>query len=107
MPKQKTVPQSRVVIDGGKTEILDHELSTQTSKGQDAPPVSERVPLAFMPSSLGKGKRNISVEEVSINQGAQPRRSPEATPATDFFALGEPFQRLKHEMNCNVYNRSG
>ncbi|KAF8798058.1 hypothetical protein BYT27DRAFT_7123770 [Phlegmacium glaucopus] len=81
MPKQKTVPQSRAVIGVGKTEVLDLELSTET-------PVSEPVSLTFKPGSLGKGKRNISIEEVSINQATRPRRSPEATPATDFFALG-------------------
>lgn len=69
MPKQKTLPQSR-----------NHELTTQASKSQDAPP-------AFMPSSLGKGKKNISVEGANVNQTSQPRHPPETAPAADFFAL--------------------
>jgi proline-rich protein PRCC len=89
-PKQK----SQMGIGGTKTEILDHKLGTQVSKDQDAPP----LPLSFKPGSLGKGKRNISVEEVNIRQAAQPRHSP----VTDFFALGEHFQRFKYEMGFNV-----
>jgi proline-rich protein PRCC len=82
-PKQNSVNQSQVVIGGTKTDILDHKLGTQASKDQDTPP----LPLSLKPSSLGKGKRNISVEEVNISQPAQSRHSP----ATDFFALGEHF----------------
>jgi proline-rich protein PRCC len=91
-PKQMSVNQPPVAT---KTEILDHRLSTQASKDQDAP-------LTFMPSSLGKGKRNISVDEVNINQTTQSRHSAEAAPSTDFFALGECFQRFKYEMDFNT-----
>jgi hypothetical protein len=93
MPKQNSVNQSQVGIGGTKTEILDHKLGTQVSKDQDSP-----LPLSLKPSSLGKGKRNISVEEVNIRQAAQSRHSP----ATDFFALGEHFQPFKYEMGFNV-----
>lgn len=100
MPKQTSVNQIQVGTSGSKTEISDHNLSTQAFESQDTPF------LSFKPSSLGKGKRNISVEEVGINQVAQPRHPPEATPATDFFALGEYFQRFKYEIGFNFYKRS-
>lgn len=87
-PKQNSVNQSQVAIDGTKTEILDHKLGTQASKDQDASSLPLSSSLSLMPSSLGKGKGNISVEEVNIRQAPQPRHSP----ATDFFALGEHFQ---------------
>ena len=89
MPKQKTLPQSR-----------NHELTTQASESQDAPP-------AFMPSSLGKGKKNISVEGVNVNQTSQPRHPPETAPAADFFALSEYLQRFNFEMGFNVYLQQG
>lgn len=97
MPKQKSVTQSRVVIGECRP---DHELSTQ---GQDALRVSERVSLPLKPSSLEKNKRNISVEEISINQATQSRRSSEATPGTNFFALGERLQLYMYETNINFY----
>lgn len=81
-PKEKFNQPSVVT----KTEILDHRLGTQAFKDQDAP-------LSFKPGSLGKGKRNTSVDEAT-NQATHSRHSPEATPATDFFALGECFQCL-------------
>lgn len=91
-PKQKSVNLPPVVIGGTKTEILDHRVSAQASKNQDVPP-------PFKPSSLGKGKRNISLDEINTNQATQLRHSPEATPATDFFALGERFQRFTYEIS--------
>lgn len=93
-PKQNFANRSHVVVGGTETEILDHKLSTQASKDQDAPPLS----LSLRPSSLGKGKRNISVDEIGISQAAQSRHSP----TTDFFALGEQFQRFKYEMGFNA-----
>ena len=93
-PKQKSVNHSQVVIGGTKTEILEHKLGTQAFKNQDAPPLS----LSLKPSSLGKGKRNISVDEVNISQAVQPRHSP----ATDFFALGEHCHRFKYDMGFNA-----
>lgn len=84
-PKQKSVNQ---VSNGGtKTGILDHKLGTQSSKVPDGTPLPLTSSLSLMPSSLGKGRGNISVEEVNINQVAQSRHSS----ATDFFALGEHF----------------
>ena len=85
-PKQKSINQSQVSIGGTKTGILDHKSGTQASKDPDAHlPLSSS--LSLMPSSLGKGKGNISVQEFNINQAAQSRHSS----ATDFFALGEHF----------------
>lgn len=89
-PKRNPVNQSQVGVGGAKTEILDHKLSTQASKDQDPTPPSLSSSLSLMPSSLGKGKGNISVEEVNINQAAQTRHSS----GTDFFALGEHFSML-------------
>ena len=89
-PKQNSVNQSQVAIGGTKTEILDHKSGTQASKDQDASPLPLSSSLSLLPSSLGKGKGNISVEEVNIRQAAQSRHSP----ATDFFALGKYFQRF-------------
>ena len=85
-PNQNSVNQSQVNIGGTKTETL----GTQASKDLDAPPLPFSSSLSLMPSSLGKGKGNISVEEVNINQAAQSRHSP----ATDFFALGEHFSNV-------------
>lgn len=84
-PKQNSVNQSQVSIGGTKIETLGTQASNT-----DAPPLSLSSSLSLMPSSLGKGKGNISVEEVNINQAAQSRHSP----STDFFALGEHFQRF-------------
>ena len=95
-PKQNSVNQSQVSIGGTKTEILDHKLGAQASKDQNAPlPLSSS--LSLKPSYLGKGKRNISVEEVNISQAAQSQNSP----ATDFFALGEHFSTL-YETSFNA-----
>ena len=89
-PKQNSVKQSQVNISGTKTEILDHKLGTQAFKVPDAPLLPLSSSLSLMPTSLGKGKGNISVEEVNIRQAAQSRHSS----ATDFFALGEHFSTL-------------
>jgi proline-rich protein PRCC len=89
-PKQNSVNKSQVSIGGTKTEILDYELGTQASKDPDALPIPLSSSLSLMPSSLGKGKGSISVEEKNINQVTQSRHSS----ATDFFALGEHFSTL-------------
>jgi proline-rich protein PRCC len=101
-PKQNSVNQSQVSIGGTKTETLDHKLGTQASKDPDALSLPLSSSLSLVPSSLGKGKGNISVEEVNINQAAQSRHSP----ATDFFALSEHFQRFKYEMSF-IYATTG
>jgi proline-rich protein PRCC len=110
-PKQKEpVPsESQRVLGGGKGPGLVFSTSRASSSvasapdpedsGEDnappkslatsLPPPQATSKLAFLPASLGKGRKNVNIEDVGLAKKPTATIAPAApTPAIDFFSLG-------------------
>lgn len=95
-PKQvNLIPQTQRILGGGTGPGLKFHASTPTLEGslsvdQEAAPLDDPyLPPAtlFRPTSVSKGRKNISLEETNIKPtGAIPKEA--RSPAVDFFLLG-------------------
>lgn len=107
-PKQSNpVPQAQPrVLGGGSGRALNFNAAPRTfetdtanndveqesyasTKAEDTPKEETSSPaVLFRPTSVAKGRKNISVEETDLNQArSQPARA--HAPAVDFFSLGK------------------
>ena len=87
-PKQVApvkTPQPERVLGGGNAPALS--FNSAHHPANDDPDVSTVVkPNLFMPSSVTRGKANVSTEDSAAGP-SRPRPAP-STPAVDFFSLG-------------------
>ena len=111
-PKEKNpVPQPQRVLGAGSGPGLNFQAAPRTQTASPPKPSvddenfgGDSVEAAldieepefssalFRPTSLGKGKKNISVEETSIGRPRPPQPQPSAAPPVDFFSLSKTAQ---------------
>ncbi|KAF8910965.1 mitotic checkpoint regulator, MAD2B-interacting-domain-containing protein [Gymnopilus junonius] len=101
-PKEKNpAPQIQRVLGAASGPGLNfhstprtHDFTVPATSDEDNTTLSETAEetnsssTLFRPTSLGKGKKNVSVEENNINQPLPSQVPPTATPPVDFFSLG-------------------
>lgn len=129
VPKESnpsTRPQSRVLGGGSGSSLSFHaaplidntKLAPHDEEEDNAPSTKQNVALdepqlssatLFRPTSVGKGKKNISIEETSVNRpSVRPQTQPVAapsTPAFDFFSLGKQSHHITSRFRSHNYCR--
>lgn len=88
-PKQTNLPAG-----GAKGSALEFRTRTSVEDEKISPVTTDDIPehftsTLFRPSSLAKGKKNVSIEEPGINHlGKPPMQTALPIPSVDFFRLG-------------------